>query len=103
MTDFGHNDHLVKQGERMGLPGIQYLYHFDNDFGASVVRGYGSYGEKQGLWELALIKWTDDEYRLVYNDDLFSDVIGWLNDDEVNKHLDAIENLPTFHKIRESY
>lgn len=36
------------------LGGIQRIYHFDNGYGASVVRFTYSYGFEQGLWELAV-------------------------------------------------
>ena len=40
--------------------GRQRLYRFENNFGASVVRHNGSYGGKEGLWELAVIKWSEE-------------------------------------------
>lgn len=40
--------------------GRQRLYRFENNFGASVVRHNTSYGGKEGLWELAVIKWSEE-------------------------------------------
>ena len=35
--------------------GHQYIFRFPNNYGASVVRNRGSYGNEQDLWEMALI------------------------------------------------
>ena len=40
--------------------GIQKLYKFDNNYGASVVHHSYSYGNEDGLWELAVIEFIDD-------------------------------------------
>lgn len=39
--------------------GIQLVFRFDNDWGASVVQHRFSYGGQEGHWELAVIKFYD--------------------------------------------
>jgi hypothetical protein len=39
--------------------GVQKEYRFDNGYGASVIQHNYSYGNEQGLWELAVIKWDE--------------------------------------------
>lgn len=69
--------------------GRQKLYTFRNGYGASVIKHTSSYGGKRGLWELAVLK--DDE--LCYDTEITSDVIGHLNDPEVDRLLERIANL----------
>ena len=78
--------------------GVQRLYRFVNGYGASVVRHFGSYGGPKGLWELAVIKWNDDlcrqfDWDLCYSTPITYDVIGYLEEDQVNTILSFIEKL----------
>jgi len=69
--------------------GIQKVYSFPNGYGASVVKHSYSYGGKDNKWELAVLKDGD----LCYNTDITSDVLGYLNDPEVDSYLRQIEKL----------
>lgn len=88
--------------------GTQRLYRFENNFGASVVRHSGSYGGNDGLYELAVIIWdpkanvtlvkTDRYNRITgwticYSTPITDDVIGYLEEDQVNTVLSFIEKL----------
>jgi hypothetical protein len=78
---------------------VQKLYRFPNGAGASVVRGEFTYGGEEGLWELAVIRFVDENgYVLIYPKDVCSegDVIGWLTDEEVDYRLMKIANLTEF-------
>lgn len=46
--------------------GIRTTHFFDNDYGVSVVRFLGSYGYDQGLYELAVLKRTENSCRIFY-------------------------------------
>ena len=70
--------------------GVQKVYKFPNGYGASVIRHKGSYGYSKGLWELAVL---NGEGSLCYDTPITSDVLGHLNDFEVNDLLTAIRNL----------
>ena len=70
--------------------GIQYRYRFENGFGASVVRHAGSYGNKQGLYELAVLDTFGD---LDYTTPITHDVIGYLDWEAVEDTLDKIKEL----------
>lgn len=75
--------------------GIQKLYSFENGYGASVVRHRYSYGGRDGLWELAVIRFgSDGDYELVYDTPITSDVLGHLSDSEVEDVLRKIAALP---------
>lgn len=69
--------------------GTQWLFKFENGYGASVITGGIAYGGKAGFFELAVMK--GDE--LCYDTPITDDVVGWLKSDEVNKLLDIIERL----------
>lgn len=73
--------------------GIQYIYMFENGYGASVVCHRFSYGGPQGLFELAVLSnYTGD---LIYDTPITNDVLGHLTIEEVEEVLDKIEALPT--------
>lgn len=75
--------------------GIQHLYKFPNNYGASVVQHKHSYGGTEGLWELAVIEYADDMvWHITYKTPITNDVIGRLTDDEVDALLAQIKALP---------
>lgn len=79
--------------------GTQKIYRFGNNYGASVVRfeimpGVGSYGADQGLWEMAVIEFDGATWDLVYDTPIADDVLGHLDDDEVEGVLAQIRDLP---------
>lgn len=90
----------------------QYIFAFDNGYGASVVKcndTISSYGFEEDLWELALLKETANDYpessiasSIAYEDDMHTleiayepivsfDVIGYMTDAEVNEVLERIK------------
>jgi hypothetical protein len=77
----------------LGYRGTQRLYRFDNGYGASVVRGPGTYGGGSGLWELAVIKWYGEEWDLCYDTPITDEVLGWNTEDDIADLLDRIELL----------
>lgn len=79
------------------LSGTHKIYRFENDFGASVVKFKYSYGGDQGLFELAVIEFKNDDdssWQFCYTTPITNDVIGYLTSQEVEKYLDEIELLP---------
>lgn len=91
--------------------GVQRLYRFVNGYGASVIRHFGSYGGNDGLYELAVIIWDPkdnitlvetDRYKRItgwticYSTAITNDVIGYLEEDQVNTILSFIEKLNEF-------
>lgn len=77
-----------------GIGNRQVLFKFPNSYGASVVQGPYTYGGPQGLFEMAVIRWDDDEYDIDYTTPVSDDVLGHLTSDEVIETLTLILNLP---------
>jgi hypothetical protein len=74
--------------------GIQSIVKFENNYGASVVKHEYSYGNKQGLYELAIIKYDENgDWDLCYDTPITSDVLGYLSEAEVTTYLMQIEQL----------
>ena len=71
--------------------GIQLKYEYSNGYGASVVLHDGSYGQSQGLFEVA----ATHSGELCYATPLTSDVLGWQTFADVDQVLKQIEGLPT--------
>jgi hypothetical protein len=79
--------------ERIVNGGIQKLYKFDNGFGASVVSHRHSYGGNKGLWELAVLEFDGDDWSLTYDTPITNDVIGHLNEKDLDGFLNHIKQL----------
>ena len=82
------NEYLTETNNVNG--GIQKVYKFPNGYGASVVQHAYSYGGKKGLWEMAVL---DSEGSLCYDTEITDDVLGHLNDPEVDRYLRMISQL----------
>ena len=99
--------HTILDGTSSGIRS-QYIFAFDNGYGASVVKcndAIMSYGFEEDLWELALLKEVANDYpesSIAYEDDKHTlelayepivnfDVIGHMTDAEVNEVLERIK------------
>lgn len=72
--------------------GHHYIFRFPNNYGASVIKNFGSYGNEQDLWEMALIFFDEDgDWHLTYEKDFDDDVKGYLTDDNVIELLEKIK------------
>ena len=96
-----HEPILAQIWER--VEGVQKLYRFENNFGASVVKGVHTYGGEDGLWELAPVFFkdaTNTNYVLCYPPTVCpdGDVVGWLSGDEVEAKLSLIKLLDDNYK-----
>jgi len=73
--------------------GLQRLYKFENGYGASIINGIGTY-TNLGEWELAVIKFKDDnDYVLCYDTEITNDIIGYLSEKKVLEILNKIRKL----------
>ena len=72
------------------MGGMQIIYDFPNGYGASVVRHEFSYGGKNGLFELAVLR----NGNITRETSVTDDVLGWLKPSDVLETLDKIKKLP---------
>lgn len=79
----------LKFKENKELESIQAVIEFENGYGASVIKGRNTYGGKEGLYELAVLK----NGNLCYDTEITSDVLGYLTEAEVTTFLMQIERL----------
>ena len=88
--------------EKPEFGGVHKVVRFDNDYGASIIRNDGSYGNERGLWELALIEFEEgdenmENFKLIHDDNNVlggdGDIVGWLNEKEVLTLLQKIEQM----------
>lgn len=90
MGEFENN--LIKK--ELIFDGVQYLFKFPNNYGASVIKHTGSYGSSRDLWELAVIYFDDyGDWDLTYDTEITDDVEGYLTDQDVLNLLKKIRNL----------
>lgn len=81
---------FTKFDSRESNGGIQYRKDFANGYGVSIIRNAFSYGGNKGLWELAVLK----DGHLCYDTPITDDVLGYLNESEVDEIVAKVEALP---------
>lgn len=73
---------------------FSHKFRFDNDYGASVIKHFGSYGFEEDLFELAVLDFKDNENgKLCYDTEITNDVEGCLTNDDVLKLLKKIKQM----------
>lgn len=87
--DMKHNVVSVERTDVM----VQYVFRFENDYGASLIKRPGSYGYRKDLWELAVLYFDGDEREITYDTEITDDVLGYLTDEEVIMYLEQIRDL----------
>ncbi len=73
--------------------GVQALKFFDNGYGVSVVKFYGSYGWADNLYELAVLKGTSEDWEICYDTYITDDVLGYLSEERIDAILEEVESL----------
>jgi len=86
-------DDLEFQPRTVGLSGVQAIVFFENGYGASVIKGTGSYGVDDDLYELAVVKAESDSWDICYTTVITDDVLGYLSEEEITNVLQEIEAL----------
>lgn len=71
------------------LSGVQAVEYFDNGYGVSVICTPFSYGSREGLFELAVMRCGD----LCYDTPITDDVLGHLTPDDVTALIERVKNL----------
>lgn len=75
------------------LSGIQAKMFFENGFGVSVVKSPLSYGGEKGLFELAVVKGTEEDWDLDYTLEVCKgDVLGHLTEQGVSDAMVKVQN-----------
>ena len=91
----GFEDYLVKRTVLTDWRnGVQYIFKFPNNYGASVIKHDRSYGHEDDLWELAVITFGScGGWGITYETEITNDVIGYLTDERVQELLYRIKGL----------
>ena len=72
----------------------QWLFKFDNNYGASVIKHWGSYGYEDDLFELAVLEFDKKgNTHITYKTPITDDVVGYLTNNDVIRYLNKIKNL----------
>jgi hypothetical protein len=91
------NKHLIIKRKLHDGKTNQELFRFPNGYGGSIIKGPYSYGGDRGLFELAVIYFThptNADFTLCYDTHITDDVLGYLTQEEVDKYLKFISDLP---------
>ena len=76
-----------------GNSGVQTLVFFSNGYGASVVKHPWSYGNQEGLFEMAVLIGDKSKWEICYTTYITDDVLGYLTDADVASYLEKIREL----------
>lgn len=74
--------------------GTKSRLFFENGYGVSVVRSDFSYGGPQGLFELAVLEGTEQNFKITYSTSVTGDVEGYLKESQVTELMNKIQSLP---------
>jgi hypothetical protein len=73
--------------------GVQAKYFFSNDYGVSVVRSPGSYGFTEGLYEVAVLKGTENNWKICYDTPVTYDVLGHRDEQDIENIMKEVSSL----------
>jgi hypothetical protein len=73
--------------------GVQAKYFFPNGYGVSVVSFPGSYGFREGLYEVAVLKGNEDDWNLCYDTPITDDVMGHRDEQDVEIIMEEVAAL----------
>lgn len=97
----GFEENLIGRYDR-DIYGVQYVFRFENGYGASVAKGPYTYGGPRDLWELAVLRFTGngDEFNLCYDTEITDDVLGYRENEAILELLLWIKGLksPSEHE-----
>lgn len=87
--------HLIAKAEDMSNEYINRVrVTFTNGYGLSIIRGDGTYGACDGLFEIAPVNLEDElDGSLFDEDDQSDDVLGWCDIDKVNHYMSKLAHL----------
>lgn len=71
--------------------GITATFRFPNGYGCSVIRGPSTYGNADGLYEMAVL----DKNGICYTSGITEDVLGYLTINNVSFYMNQISQLST--------
>jgi hypothetical protein len=76
-----------------GSDAVQTIHFFPNGYGVSVVRFPGSYGYGEGLYEVAVLKGTADDFELCYDTAVADDVLGHRDEQDIEIIMEEVQSL----------
>lgn len=85
-TELNFEQHKIQDG-------VQAKHFFPNGYGVSVVRFPGSYGFEDDLYEVAILKGTQDDWSITYDTPITDDVLGHRDEQDINNILEEVQAL----------
>mgnify|MGYP006935503526 CR=1 FL=1 len=73
--------------------GVQAKHIFPNGYGVSIVKFPGSYGYDEDLYEVAVIKGTEDDFEICYDMPITDDVMGHCDECDVENIMKEVAAL----------
>ena len=74
--------------------GVVSKLRFDNGYGVSLVKSWHTYGGRDGLFELAVLKDNGGPHpSITYDTPITSDVLGYLSEEDVSGIMEKVQGL----------
>jgi len=97
LIDQKYHKFIVYAGQRPYTPGEQVIVRFPNGYGASIIKGLGTYG-----LELAVLKFTGSnpyDFDLIPYVPVTEDVLGYLDSRTLNRALKKIKKIDKYRRL----
>ena len=87
-------DDLVFVKHHLESGGVRAQMFFENGYGVSVIRGPFTYGGSEGLWEVAVLRGSEEDYEVYYDTPVTDDVLGHKTESEITEAMRQVQELP---------
>lgn len=78
---------------------LKWMFQFKN-YGVSVIKGLGTYGSDEDLWELAVLKRSGESWNVCYDTPITNDVVGFCSEERV---LDIVLDVALLDRETEEW
>lgn len=89
------DDLVFAEVTKSSIATLKASLRFENGYGVSVLTGAGALASVEKPYELAVIKYHDNnDYQIIYPTLFNSDVLPFLTQDDVTSYMRIIQSLP---------
>lgn len=73
--------------------GVKYEFHFENGYGASIIKHELVRGYEDDLWEIWMLKKSNDKWKIDLKTPLIEPIVYYLTEEDVRNYLQQIKEL----------
>lgn len=88
---------FLKIEPHLCLAGLRRKIFYSNGYGASIIQKRNYFSNEKGEFELAVLKGNEENSTICCDTPIASDILEYLEEEEVNEILQEIKKLPSIH------